>query len=125
MNKQAVVALIFNETHTYVLSVSRKDNCEDFGLPGGKVDFNETLHEALIREVREETGLEIEESVPIFAEEDSSGFFTTTFLVTTKNTLWSSDEAGIIDWKTPLELKTSGTFQAYNARLFNSLEGEE
>lgn len=42
-----------------VLSVSRKDNLADFGLPGGKVDLLESPEVAMVREMKEETGLEI------------------------------------------------------------------
>ena len=56
--KYVVCAVILNDKGE-VLSVSRKDNHNDAGLIGGKVDQHEILKEALYREVHEETGLSI------------------------------------------------------------------
>lgn len=58
--KAAVCVLIFlDEERDIILSVSRKDNPDDVGLPGGNVDLGETFEEAAVREVLEETGLEV------------------------------------------------------------------
>lgn len=61
MNRVDVAyALIINE-HDHVLLVKNKrGESFDYTLPGGAVEKQETLTEALVREVKEETGLEIE-----------------------------------------------------------------
>ena len=59
VERNAVVFYI-EDTEGNVLMVTRKDG-SGYGLPGGKVDPNENLFEACIREVFEETGLDIDE----------------------------------------------------------------
>ncbi len=44
-----------------------------YGLPGGGVELGESLHSALVREFREETGLEIR---PVRLLDATEGFFT-------------------------------------------------
>ena len=50
----AVCVLVINKEEYSFLSVSLKEDHEDFNLPGGKLEDNETLEEAGIREVRYE-----------------------------------------------------------------------
>lgn len=53
-----VYALITDESRTKLLMVQNKDNGR-WTLPGGKVEKNETLDTAVVREAKEETELEI------------------------------------------------------------------
>ena len=54
-----VMAVIFDEAAKSILLHHRTDN-NLWSLPGGSLDFGESLHQAVKREVQEETGLIIE-----------------------------------------------------------------
>jgi 8-oxo-dGTP diphosphatase len=56
-----VAAVIWNqEGEILLIRRSKAPRAGQWSLPGGKVEFGETLLEAAKREVREETGLEVE-----------------------------------------------------------------
>ena len=74
--RQAVCALIIRNGK--ILSVSRRYDPNNIGLPGGKVDGDESLEHAIKREVMEETGYNIE-VLSIVAEDIDGEFFVTTF----------------------------------------------
>ena len=56
----AVSAAIFRDGKILLVRRARSPGRGFYSLPGGRVEFGESLHTALHREVREETGLEIE-----------------------------------------------------------------
>ena len=56
----AVSAAIFREDKVLLVRRARSPAKGFYSLPGGRVEFGESLHAALHREVDEETGLRIE-----------------------------------------------------------------
>ena len=60
-SKLAAVALIYGEEGK-ILGVSRKEDTTKFGLPGGKIDWGEKIYDGMVREVKEETGIDISDT---------------------------------------------------------------
>jgi 8-oxo-dGTP diphosphatase len=57
----AVAGVVWNdEGEVLLIRRSKPPRQGEWSLPGGKVEFGETLEQALRRELREETGLEVE-----------------------------------------------------------------
>jgi len=56
----AVSAAIFRDREVLLVRRARSPAKGFYSLPGGRVEFGETLHTAVQREVREETGLKVE-----------------------------------------------------------------
>lgn len=115
--KQAVVALIFN-AEDKILGITRRDTIDDWGLPGGKVDPNESLIDALIREIKEETNLELDPNKfsLIFIANDGP-YEVSTFqyhdVLVDKPTQGDSGIVGWIDWDDLFR----GSFGSYNKQL--------
>ena len=56
----AVGAIVIDEERLLMVQRARDPGKGLWSLPGGRVEAGEYMHDALVREVREETGLEVE-----------------------------------------------------------------
>lgn len=61
----AVKALIPNYNNKFLILNQKFESLNYFDLPGGRVKFNESPYDALYREVKEETSLDIEIIKPL------------------------------------------------------------
>lgn len=122
--RAATVLIIENDL---ILAVSRKDDLNDWGLCGGKVESNETYGEAAVRELKEETGLVAfaDDMVYTFERQDGN-FIVRTFMVIRYTGKLSTDEEqvakgeGRVKFVTKEELM-SGSFGKYNRSLLEYL----
>lgn len=122
----AVAALIWGktpETLRCILSVSRKNDHDDVGLPGGKVDPGETPYEAMVREVFEETGVRVLAARLVYERPDGP-HIVQTFLVTAwEGEPGNTTEPGRVGWAEPQSLLRDEcrSFREYNAALFRHI----
>ena len=108
------------------LLVSRGGDLEQWGLPGGKGEAGETAVQAAVRELQEETGLELspDELEPVFAKPEG-GRMSTAFLCRRRlppnvvaECKYSNE--GHVRWA-PKEQSVQGPFAAYNEALIATL----
>lgn len=118
----AVCALIQHPNDpSLILGVSRKDNPNNFGLPGGKVDPGETLQQAVIREIKEETGLDLidPQMVAEFPCYGEVNYLTSTWVGKVSGD-FDTQESGRVAWVTWQKL-FEGSFKDYNKKLYTIL----
>ena len=101
-----------------ILSVSRKNNHNNFNLFGGKLEKGETWEEALIRECYEETGYYIN-IIPVYYEAMCNDTLVRTYVcIATDYSLdYHEKRMHVVKYLPPSEL-TSGSFGGYNSKLF-------
>ena len=115
----AVSAAIIRDGHVLLVRRARAPAEGLFTLPGGKVELGETLHDAVAREAREETGLRIE-SVALAGtreviQRDGENRVERHFVILAFAARWLAGEpalnAELADarWLRPSELKTLRT----------------
>ncbi len=97
-----------------------------WALPGGKVEKNETLHRCLVRELREETGLEAIVAKPVF--EHASGIEADRLVSVFEITLYGGKPRGAepnapIAWLTADELlEQHSPFHDFWVAFFDCME---
>lgn len=106
------------------LAINRK-NAGQFGLPGGKSEFGETLKQTAIRECFEETGIKIKECFEIYSDVvvGEVNFKTSAFFVKSYDGDVVPSEEGDILWVSQeiLTDKEKSPFYKYNIEVFKCI----
>jgi 8-oxo-dGTP diphosphatase len=117
----SVAAAIFDESGENVLLIKRRDNGR-WEPPGGVLELDETIEDGLRREVREETGAEIDVG-PLTGvyKNMTGGIVALVFRCrATSITATSSSEASSVDWLACSTLDQVMT-EAYSMRIKDAL----
>lgn len=117
-------AVIFDDAGKVLIS-RRVDNGW-FNLPGGGVEPDETVTEGLIREVREETGLEAEigRLIGVYSKPQKHEIVLTLQARVIGGELVPSDEADLHIWVAPDELDGVKLLPKHRERIEDALRGE-
>ena len=114
-------AIIFDEAGKVL--VSRRVDSGWFNLPGGGVEPDESVPEGLIREVREETGLEVEAGrlVGVYSKPQKHELVLTFRAYITGGQLSSSEEADYHTWVAAGDLDAVKLLPKHRERIEDAL----
>jgi 8-oxo-dGTP diphosphatase len=118
------VAGIVIDDHGRALLIQRRDN-HRWEPPGGVLELGETIHDGLRREVREETGLDVEPvALTGVYKNMARGIIALVFRCKiTGGDLRTSDESAAFRWATETEIADLAD-QAYAVRILDALHDE-
>ena len=114
----AILVLIINKNKNEFLSVSCKNDHSDFNLPGGKVEHNETYIEAGIREVKEETGIDVYNLHYLYKDLDNDFEVITYYTFDYQGNIYTK-ENHIVKWLPIYDLNKSKKWYKYNSMIYN------
>ncbi|BDT97719.1 MULTISPECIES: NUDIX hydrolase [Nocardia] len=130
--KVAVSALV-QDDEGRILLIRRTDNGK-YSIPGGGLEAGETVAQAVVREVREETGIDVmvTELIGIFSDPDhviayDDGEVRQEFSICFRahpisGTPRTSEESAAVEWVTPAELHDRDIHPSIWLRICKGLE---
>ena len=123
---QRAVCCLLMDKDGKILAISRGENTDEMGMPGGKVQPDESLEIAAVRETFEETGYVVAAPEPVYTA-FVPGEINTICTVFVAHVVAQAPDAprsipfeGIVKWVEPIVL-VKGPFGEYNRALFEHL----
>ena len=117
MSKLAVCVLIVDQKSCNFLSVSLKDDHTDFNLPGGKVELGENIIDAGVREVKEETGIDVFNLEFLYESKDNE-FQVITYYTSNYDGNIYTKENHVVKWIPLYDLTKSKKWPEYNSKIY-------
>lgn len=68
--RAGIGAIVFHKNRVLLVKRNNPPHAGQWAIPGGRINFGETLQQAAEREILEETGIRIKAGEPVFAFDD-------------------------------------------------------